>query len=153
MASALSISKFFANAMVQMWDHDPGATTAVICSPDGGTTKRIVDLRDYEGFAVIVMTSVLGGSGVTKVEIVASEDSAGATNLTVVKDSGTVAADAVGDFVALECTAEELAQLDPDLRYVAARITCQHAGDEAVVTYIRHKPRFATSGLTATTIA
>lgn len=153
MASALSISKLFANAMIQMWDHDPGATSAVICSPDGGTTKRVVDLRDYEGFAVVAMSSTLTGAGITKLEIVASEDSAGATNLTVVKDSGTVAADAVGDFVALECTAEELAQLDPDLRYVAARLTCANAADEAVVTYIRHKPRFATSGLTANTIA
>lgn len=157
MASAVTTAKFSANAAVGMYDHDPGATSAVIVSADGGTTKISADMRDYEEFMVVAMSSTLTGAGITKLEIVAADDSTMATNLTVIKDSGVVAADAVGDYVVQECTAEEIAQLSAaggyDLRYVAGRLTCANAADEAVVTYIRTKPRFAKSGLTATTIA
>jgi hypothetical protein len=155
MASSVSTEKFRSRNKVEMFDHDPDATAATVCT--GGGWK---DLRDYFGFFVAAMASALTGSGLTKVEIVASDSSDGSTNVTVVKDSGTIAADAVGDQATLECTAEELAQLSsdnsisPGLRYVAARLTMQNAADEAVVTYIRHSPRFPQTGLTpATTIA
>jgi len=155
MTSAIATEKFRSRNKVEMFDHDPGSTDPTVCS--GGGWK---DLRDYGGFAAVAMASLLAGNGITKMEIVASDSSDGSTNVTVVKDSGTIAADAVGDQVSLECTAEELAQLSsdnsisPGLRYVAVRLTLANAGDEAVVTYIRHAPRFAESGLTpATTIA
>lgn len=153
MASAVTTSKLFSEMKIQMFDHDPGATTAIITSPDGGTTKRVADMRDYEYFGVLAALTVIGSSsGITKVEIVAATDSA-ITTPVVVKDSGTVDADAIGDYVALECTVEELAALGSGLRYLAARITCSHAGDEACVTYIQGGARRATNGLTATTIA
>lgn len=150
MASAVSTEKIFANAKIAMYDHDPGATTAVIVSGDGGTTKRYVDGRDAENFAVVAMLSL--GSAITKLEIVASSDVA-FTSPVVVKDSGAVAADAVGDYVALECTAAEVAPLGTDLRYLAGRLTQTTATDEAVVTYIQTGLRFAKTGSTATTIA
>lgn len=151
MASALATEKLFANAKIEMWDHDPGATAATVCT--GGS---YVDLRDYGGFAVVAMSSTLTGNGITLLEIVAADDATG-TNVTVIKTSGTVAADAVGDYVVEECTAEEIAQLSEaagySLRYVGARLTLHNAADESVVTYIRHKPRFPQTGLTADTIA
>jgi hypothetical protein len=154
MASSVTTQKFFSKVSQASYDHDPGATTAVITSPDGGTTKRSVDMANYEGFAVIAMTSVsASSSGITKLEIVAAEDSAMSTNLTVVKDSGTVAADAVGDCVVAECTVAEIKSLGSALRYVAARLTCSNSGDEAVVTYTRHSPRFAYRDLTANQIS
>lgn len=156
MASSLSGMKLFSELKIQMFDHDPGATTAVLCSPDGGTTIKYADMRDYGTFAAIAMASTLTGNGITKLEIVASAAVA-FSSVVVVKDSGTVAADAVGDYVVEECTAEELAQLSSDnsveLRYVAARLTCQNAADEAVVTYIQGNPRWPQSGLTADTIS
>lgn len=159
MASAIATAKISANVKIQMWDHDPGTTNALVLSPDGGTTDRIFDMSGYEAFACLAMSSTLTGNGITKLEIVAASDSALSTDVTVIKDSGTVAADAVGDYVFEECTAEELAQLssagsiDPPLRYVAPRLTVQNSADEAVVTTILYKPKFATSGLTADTIA
>jgi hypothetical protein len=112
-------------------------------------------MRDYYGLAVVAMASALTGNGITKVEIVASATPAFSA-VTVIADSGTVAADAVGDYVPIECTAEQVAQeasdAGVDLRYVAARLTCQNAADEAVVAYFA-TPRHATLGLTATTIA
>ncbi len=152
MASALSTLKWLANLLIQMWDHDPGATTAKLVSPDGGTTIRYLDMGLYSRFAVAAYPSVIGGGGLTKLEIVASSDAA-FTAPVVVKDSGVIAADALGDWAVLECTAEEIVQLGDDLQYVAGRLTQATATDEAAVMYLA-KPRFTHKDVTpATTIA
>lgn len=159
MASPQASSKIFSRDKIEPWDHDPGGTTAAIVTPDGGTTERIVDMRDYESFAVVAMSSTLTGAGITKLEIVASETSDFSGQTIVIKDSGTVAADAVGDYVVLECTAQEVAQegndhsTPVDARYVAGRVTVANAADEAVVIYIRSRARHAQDNLTQTTIA
>lgn len=132
--------------LVGQYDHDPGATGAVLMSPDGGTTKYILDMRDYDAILVQSRTSVsASSSGVTKLELVAYADSAGAGTAYVVKDSGTVAADAVGDLVKIECIAAEIAQIGSDngvdLRYVTPRLTCSNSGDEAQVVVIRRALR------------
>lgn len=157
MASAVTTVGLFANAAIISWDHDPGATSALIVTPDGGTTKRYVAMALYGGFSVVAMLSVSGSSsGITLLDIVGATDAAG-TNVTTIVSSGAVLADAVGDFVCLECTDEQIREQGITSGYnfthVGARLTCSHAGDEAVVTYIRHKPKFAASGLTANVIA
>lgn len=154
MASAVSVNKFLSDNFIDSRHHDPGVDTALICSPDGGTTKRVLDLSLFEWFVVGAHIQA-GTGGITKVEIVAAEDSAMSVGLTVIKDSGTLDLDAEDDRIYLECSAAEVAQLGEaaglNLRYVAARITCADTGDEAIVTYIGHKPRFAYSGLTTAT--
>lgn len=139
MASPTATDKVRSNFLFQVHDHDPGATTAQIVTPDGGTTLRFVDMRDYSDFAVIAIQTVIGSSsGITKLEIIAAEDTAG-TNATVIKDSGTVDADALCDWLMEACTAAEVAQEASDsgyeLRYVAGRITQSNAGDEAIAVY------------------
>lgn len=157
MASAVTTVDLFANAAMISYDHDPGGTSALITSPDGGTTKRYVAIADYEGFAALCMTSVsASSSGATLVDIVAATDSSG-TNVTTIVSSGAVVADAVGDFVAVECTAAQIKECGDSagvtFTHVGARITCSNAGDECVVTYIRHKPKYPASGLTANVIS
>lgn len=155
MASPQSSSKLLSEFLIASYDHDPGATTAVITSPDGGTTLRYVDMRDYSVFGVLATSTAMTGAGITKVEIVASATAA-FSSVTVIKDSGTVAADALGDYVLLECTAEEVAQegadAGVDLRYVAARITEANSADEAVIVYIGKAKRPHTA-ISATTIS
>src|SRR5688500_10071896 len=93
MASAQTTERIASRLVVQMWDHDPGATTAIVVSADGGTTPKYIDMKDHEYFGLMVMPTVVAAGGTTKVEIIASA----ATNMgtpTVVKGSGTVAADA-----------------------------------------------------------
>lgn len=156
MASTQASKKIFANQVIQMWDHDPAVNTAVIVSPDGGTTIRTVDMRDCNQFAVIAMTTILGGAGINLLEIIASE-TVNMASAVVVKTSGAVVADAMGDYVVEECTAAEVGALgtanSKDLRFVAGRITTDNAGDEAVVTYVQNRVRFAQDGLTVDTIA
>lgn len=156
MASALSSEKIGSALFLASYDHDPGATTAVITSADGGTTKKSLDLSLFDGFGVLAKPNIVGGGGLTKLEIIAADDSALTTNVVVVKDSGTIAADALADNAWLECTAEEVAQLSSAggyaSRYVGARLTMATNTDEATVTYVGFRPRFPRSGLTATVI-
>jgi hypothetical protein len=151
MPSAVSTEKIFANQKIQMFDHDPGATTAIIVSPDGGTTKRTVDGRDAENFAVIAKPTIVGGNGIVKLEIIASASS-DMSSPVVVKDSGAVVADSLNDYVALECSMAEVRHLGAGLRYLAGRITMATATDEAAATYIQDGLRFAGEAQTATLI-
>ena len=155
MATAVTTVDLFANAAIAMWDHDPGDTAAQITSPDGGTTKRYVAMADYEAFAGIVMATI-ATTGPTLVDIVAAEDSSG-TNVTTVVTSGTVAAAAIGDHVVVECSAAQVKEVGDaggfTFTHVGVRITLGSGGDEAAVTYIRHRPRFPQDALTANSIA
>ena len=153
MAVTTASEKIGSRLFVKAYDHDPGATTAVLASPDGGTTIRYLDMKDYENFGVMVRPTIAAGA-LTLVDIVASADVA-FTSPTVIKTSGTVAADALNDVVWLECTAEEVAQAATDagaaLRYVAARLTNATGTDEADVIYVG-VPKRPAPGLTATLI-
>lgn len=157
MVSALASERIGSRLFLHAYDHDPGATTAIVCSPDGGANKRSFAIALAEAFGVLVKPTVVGGNGITKVEIVAADDAAMTTNLTVVKDSGAIQADALDDQVFLECLASEVRQLSDaggfNLQYVAARITMATATDEASVVYVGFSPRYPRTGLTATAIA
>lgn len=156
MASALSTVKLFANACIEMFYHAPNDAATEQSVKAGATTTTWKDLRDYDGFAVLAMTALKVGNGMIELSIYAAEDASG-TNATEIKTSGVIAADAIGDYSALECTAEEIAQIGRAagyaLRYVAAYVDCQHNDDEVAVTYIRHGAKAAVAGLTAETIA
>lgn len=154
MATPQDAQKIGSRIKLEMWDHDPDATTATVCTGGG-----YVALRDFTKFAVAAMSSALTGNGITLLEIVAAEDSSG-SNATQIKTSGTIAADAVGDWAFLEVQSEQIRQEGVDNSYdfthVAARITVANAADEAVVVYIRSADggRFQYEDLTPdTTIA
>ena len=157
MASITATQHIRSKFLFQFWDHDPDTASAIVVTPDGGTTDRYVDMRDYEHFACAAVATIFGGaSGITKLEIIAASDTAG-TDLAVIKDSGTVDADAIGDWLMEECSAEEVAQLASDngtnLRYVAGRVTCSNSGDEAAIMYFGIPKRAYLNHTPATTIA
>jgi hypothetical protein len=139
MASPTATDKIRSNYLFQVWDHDPAVATALAVSPDGGTTVRSVDMRDYSDFAVVAVTTVMGGAGINLLEIIASDSSDLSTNISVIKTSGVLVADALCDWAIQSCTAAEVAQEGADagydLRYVGGRLTCDNVGDEAVVIY------------------
>lgn len=150
MASAVASEYIGSRVKMVAYDHDPGATTAIITSPDGGTTKRVHDLKDGFYFGVLAKPTIVGGAGLTVLEIIASATSAMGTE-TIVKTT-TVAGDSLNDYVFLECTAEEVKHLGATLRYVAARLTMGTSTDEASVVYITMNRDFETTGMTATLI-
>lgn len=155
MASAVSSQHIRSNFLFQVWDHDPGGTSATIVTD--GTTSRYVDGKDLTHFGVIAIQTVIGSSsGITKLEIIAAEDTSG-TNATVIKDSGTVDADALCDWLMEECSMAEVAHLSAaaglNLRYMAGRITQSNAGDEAIAVYFGVPTRAYLDRTPATTIS
>jgi hypothetical protein len=149
MATTVSTEKIGSSIYIKSHDHDPGLTTAILVSPDGGTTIRYLDMKDYTNFSANFAPSV-GTGGITLAEIVASSIDTFAS-VTQIKTSGAVAADAVQDNVFLECSAEEIVHTAAGLRYVAGRVTMPTSTDEAKVTYVALPIRKFT-GLTATSI-
>jgi hypothetical protein len=143
MASAVSTETIRSEWRLEGCDHDPGGTSATLVSADGGTTLKYLDLRDYDKVGVLCVSTIFGDStDVTLLEIIAS-DTVAFTNKVVVKTSGTIALSAIPDQAWLECSAEEVQHLATtyDLRYVTARVTCGHAGHEAVVVLMGHARR------------
>lgn len=153
---AVTTQRLGSRLFVKSYDHDPGTTNACLASPDGGTTPWYLDMSLFGCAAVMYKPSIIGGTGVTLVRVFASEDTAGATNATLVKTSGTVAGDSLNDTVFLEWTAEEIAQLGAasglSLRYITVEITHGTNTDEGVLTFIGAEPRFPRDALSATAI-
>lgn len=118
------------------------AVTSYYWDPADATTEAHltwVDMRDYEKFMAVVMTTI--GAQVTA-KLYCSGSSTGADTPVLIRSSTTAAtADAVGDYIVLECTAEEIAALATATcvhpRYVSIKLDMNAAGDTAAYTYIR----------------
>jgi hypothetical protein len=139
-----------------MFKHDPADATTEQSVKRGVSTTTWRALAGYEGFLVMAMTAVKTGNGVIEVSIYAAEDSS-ATNATEIKTSGVVAADADGDYVYVECSAEEVAHVGEAAGYnfthVAGYVDCHHADDITAVTYIRWGAKRAADALTSNYIS
>lgn len=144
MATAVTSQKLASKFSIEAFDHDPGATTAVVTSADGGTTPVWRAMKDYEVFGVIAKPTIIGGTGLTLVEIVGATDSAG-TNVTVVLAHAATAGDHLSDYVFAEVTDEQVNEVGKAAGYnfthVAARLTMGTSTDEASVVYIRQGKR------------
>lgn len=152
MATAVTSQKFASTHAMESYDHDPGATTAIVTSPDGGTTQRWVAMRDYGDFAVQARPTVVGGDGITLLEIVAATDSAG-TDVTVILAHAASTTTTLDKYVNLEVTDEQINEVgkaaSKNFTHVAARLTMATATDEANVTYVRWLGKRKAASLTA----
>lgn len=147
MASAVTSQKIASTMAITSYDHDPGSTSAIVTSPDGGTTQRWVAMRDYEAILVQARPTIVGGNGITLLEIVAATDSSG-TNVTQVVAHAASTTTTLDKYLNLECTAEQVREVGVAAGYnfthVAARLTMATNTDEANVTYVRalsHRPQ------------
>lgn len=147
MASAQASDKLLSNLKVTHYDFDPDATTA--------TEIAWVDMRDFENIAVSFFRTV--GTGTLSMTIIANSSSTGSGTDVTIKADPALSPDAVGDYIFLECTAEEIAHAAEaagvDARYVTAVCTFGTNTDEGVVTYVRGGCKRAYDGLTANSIA
>ena len=156
MASLVATDKIASRMKIEMFVHMPadGATEQVVKA--GTTTATWKALRDYDAFAVLAVQAVKGGNGMVELSIYAAENASGG-NATEIKTTGVIAADAIGDYAFLECSAEEVAAIGEALGYnfthIAAYIDSHHNDDEQGVVYIRHAANRQAAALTATTIS
>ena len=156
MATAVTSQKIASKMAIESYDHDPGATTAVVTSADGGTTPKYVAMRDFGAFGVQARPTVVGGDGITLLEIVGATDAAG-TNVTLILAHAATVTNVLGEYVWLEVTDEQINEVGKAAGYnfthVAARLTMATSTDEANVTYVRTMPKRAYANLTATNVA
>jgi len=149
MASAQSVEHLTARHKITLYDFDPDATSL--------TDIAWVDMRDFEHFLVGFFRTV--GTSALVFNIIANSASDGSgTDITIAtKTLTSVQPDAVGDYTFLEVTSQQIAEVaaaNPgSARYVTANMSLATNTDEGVVLYVRSKPRFAYTGLTADSIA
>ena len=157
MASSVATDRLSCRRKMLMYYHAPADASTEQSVKAGDTVLTWQAMRDYGSFQVAAMTALKGGNGMIELSIYAAEDASG-TNATEIKTSGVIAADAIGDWAQLECTAEEVNHVGKsagyDFTHIVAYVDCHHANDEVAVVYILDEPRFPQDGLTpATTIA
>lgn len=145
MAVAMQSQKIGSRMLVSHYDFDPDATTA--------TDIAWVDMRDFGRFLCSFFRTV-GTSALTLTILANSESDGSGTDVELKSKTFTAGQpNALGDYVFLECTAQEMAAAGTDLRYITANCTVATGTDEGVVTYIRSDPRFAYEDLSADVIS
>ena len=150
MASPQASGHFINRNKVTMYDFDYSNSAVDVAW---------VDMQNYKEFIVVAFLSVPAAGAISQFSLIANADSAGGgSDVTIKTHALGSSPDAVGDYVVLSCTAEEIAQEAADagvtgVRYVSANLTLSQAAAEAVVTYVLCHPRFAYSGLTADLIS
>ena len=150
MASAQTSEKIKSIHKIEYFDFDPGNTNANDIS--------WVDMRDYERF-LIAFIRTIGTSALDTFEILANDSSDGSgTDVNIKVHAVASEPNLIPDYIFLECTAEEIGQLGAaqstplDLRYVTASVEFATNSEEAIIGYIRTRPRFASTGLTPDSI-
>ena len=139
----MEANKLASTIKVTQYDFDPNATTA--------TAVAWVDMQNFTSLLVSFFRTV--GTSALTLKIQASAASNGASAEDIVTKTVAAEPDAVGDFIFLECLAEQVAakaaSTGKALRYVSAVASFATNTDEGVVSYIMGAPRFAYDGLTA----
>lgn len=144
---SLQANKLASEIAVTHYDFDPNATTA--------TAAGWVDMKNFSKLLVSFMRTV--GTSALTLKIQASASSNGASAEDIVTKTVSSEPDAVGDYLFLECLAEQIANKGATtgkaLRYASAVLSFATGTDEGVVTYIRGGARFAYDQLTADNIS
>lgn len=117
--------------------------TSALDNPADATVARnvtVLDMRDYE--KLLVHLTFVSGTGVLTFRLLASGSSTGADTPVLIRaHAAPTDADAAGDTLVLECTAEELAPLATATcvhpRYVCVEVDNDHADDINSLVYIR----------------
>ena len=149
MASPQGSNKSASVMKVTQYDFDPDVDTAV--------DVAWVDMRDFTKIMIVFFRTV-GTSAIDTFEILANSAADGTgTDVEIKVHAVANEPNAVGDYIFLECTVEEINQEAGDnsttARYVSASLEFATSTDEGVVTYIRHGARFPQDGLTVELIA
>lgn len=133
MASAQTPAKLTSEVAQTMYVHNIADATVA-------TKIAWVDMRGYE--KILVGVTLVSGTGLLTVKLFASGSSTGADTPVVIRaHADPTVADAAGDVVYLECTAEELPALETSTcvrpRYVSVEVDCDHADDIVAISYVR----------------
>lgn len=139
MAVTITPQKLRSRMKINQFSHDPNATTAQITTPNGGTLKNYVDLKDYKQSVLFGYAATVVGGIVTTLEVVVSEATAFST-VKVIRSLTSLALDGKGENAWIELLLSDVAQANGEdgknYRYASLRITADTATVEGLVTVI-----------------
>ena len=146
---AVSTHHLLSSLKVEAYDFDPGSTDAV--------DVKWVDMQEFSSFLCMFFRTV-GTSALDTFKILANAQSdGGGTDVIIKTHAVATEPNAVGDWIFLECSAEEVGALgdsnSEDLRYVTASCEFATNSDEGVLIYVMGDAKFPRKDLSVDTIA
>jgi hypothetical protein len=148
---AYTANKLRAQAERRLVDFDPDSADPVVATLVPGGDKGLPFSDGIAGVLAGLVRSV-GTGNVDAFAIVVADDAAMTTNVTVVAShAGPTTANAVGDTIWVEATAEQLRAASATAAYVGVRVELATSTDECIV-YFERKLTSARDGLTADVI-
>lgn len=146
---AYSTNLALSRANRRLADFDPDVTTAVIVDLVPGSNDEMLPLSaGYRRFVAGLVRSV-GTGGVTAFEIIAATDADGTGAVAVATHAGPTTANAVGDYIWLECDIEQVLAALATATHIGVRVTLATGTDECIIYFERSEPTFEYGGLTA----
>lgn len=129
MVVATDFTELKSNLNVTIYDYDPGATTT--------SSVAWVDMNGYSSILCGFLRQA--GSAALTMSITSDSDSAGGGSNVIVKTKTLTSAEpnASGDYTWIEVSAADIAQVDPDGRYVTLTLSVATSTDDGAVVYIR----------------
>ena len=118
---------------------------------DATVVRKIAWVPMSENF--LALLTFVSGTAVVTFKIFAATDVSGTGAIVVRAHATPTQADAAGDQLVLEVSAEEVLAALPAATHVAVEVDNGAAGDINVVTYVRSGQRFIAYGLTVDVIA
>lgn len=140
---AVSTNHLQSRLKARTYIHDPADATVA-------TKIAWVDML-YQSFLALAV--LVSGTGILTFKIFAATDSAGTGAVEVKAHSNPTPADAQGDQLVLEVSAEEVLSVLARASHVSVEMDCDVSTDIVAVTYIQSGGRFAYDALTADVIA
>ena len=122
------------------------AANLVVLDPASGDV--CLPIEEFRRFAAMVMITV-GTGGLTEFSITAATSAAGAGAVDVVTHAVGSNPNAVGDYLVLECDAEQVREVLATATHIGVTLDLVTTGDEAAVFFERAEPYYPRTGLTA----
>lgn len=127
------------------FDPDSGSATDVTLNPED--SEKYLTIDQFRRFIAGVMVTV-GTGGITTVKLVAATAADGTGGVDIVSKTATTA-DAVGDYVWVECDVEQVREVLSTATHIGVEIDLVTSTDECAVFFERAEPMFPRTGLTA----
>ena len=132
-----------------MVEFDPDSADPVVVDLVNGSSDECFPISDgYRRFLAGLIRTV-GSGNIDAFEIIAATDADGGGAIVVVSHAFASEADAVGDYVWLECDIEQVYDKLSTATHIGVRVELATGTDECVISFERAKPRHAYAGLTS----
>lgn len=143
-------NRLSARADRRLLDFDPDSGSETIVDLVPGSSDKLLPLADgFQQFLAGLFHSV-GTGTITSFRIFVADDAAGVTNAVNVASHALGSnPDAVGDYIFLEVSAEQVKAASSTAAYIGVKVQLNTSTDECVVYFERVMARFRYNGLTA----